>query len=68
LRWPLASLSLAILSAGFLIATFLIYSRTGNGADSFEVVLLQGLCILGLFILSLPPFLHWWFAKPKTSS
>lgn len=71
LQWtyaPLASLLLSIASAGFLIATLLIYSQTGNGENSIEVVLLQGLCILGLFVIALPPFLHWLLAKRRPSA
>ncbi|MDB5522678.1 MAG: hypothetical protein JWM58_441 [Rhizobium sp.] len=65
---PLASLGLAVVSVAFLIATFLIYSQTGNADDSNEVVLLQGICILGLFVLALPPFLHWMLARPRPAS
>jgi hypothetical protein len=65
---PFAGLLLSIASAGFLIATFVIYSQTGNGENSIEVVLLQGLCILGLFVIALPPFLHWLFARRRPSA
>lgn len=61
-RAPQASLGLAIVSVTFILATVLIYSDTDTATDSFEVVLLQGNCILGLFVLSLPPFLHWYNA------
>jgi hypothetical protein len=62
-RWPLGSLLLSAIAVGFLIATFVIYSRTGNAPDSIEIVLLEGLSILGLFVVALPPFLHWLLAK-----
>lgn len=67
-RAPLASLLLSIASAGFLVATFLIYSQTGNSENSIEVVLLQGLCIIGLFAIALPPFLHWLLARRPPSA
>jgi hypothetical protein len=62
---PLASLLLAVVSAGFILFTYLVYSDTGNGGDSIEVVLLQAGCIIGLFIGPLPPFLHWLLAKRR---
>ena len=68
LRWrraPLASLALAVLSTGFIIATYLIFSDTNTTPDSIEVVFLQGCCIVLLLIVVLPPFLHWAFAKPE---
>ena len=64
---PLASLGVAVLSAMFIIATFAIFSRTSNSDDSMEVMLLQVVCILCLFVLSLPPFLHWLKAKRPVS-
>jgi hypothetical protein len=68
LRWnraPLASLMLSIMSTSFILTTFLIYSMTGNADDSVEVVVLQALCILGLFVIPLPQFLHWLLARRK---
>lgn len=62
-RSPLGSLILSIIAAAFLIATFLVYSRTGNAPDSIEVVMLEGLCIVGLLAAALPPFLHWLLAR-----
>lgn len=74
-RWhhaPLASLALAVLSTGLIIMTYLVYSDTGNGPDSIEVVLLQAGCIVALFVVPLPLFLHWLQAKrspvPATSN
>lgn len=61
---PLASLGLSIVAVLFIIATYLVFSDTGHGGDSIEVVLLQGACILCLIIVALPPFLHWARAKP----
>lgn len=66
-RWPVGSLLLSIIAAGFLLATFLIYSRTGNPPDSIEIVILEGLCILGLFVVALPPFLHWLLARRRAA-
>lgn len=68
MRWggaPKASLLLSILSAGFVILTYWIFSKTGNPSDSIEVVILQGICILLLFVVSLPPFLHWLIPRRK---
>jgi len=68
-RWrqaPLASLALAVLSAGFVIATYLIFSDTNTTPDSIEVVFLQGSCIALLLLVVLPPFLHWAMAKPES--
>lgn len=62
---PLASLILSIVSVFFVIATYLVFSDTGNGDNSIEVVLLQGACIVCLIVVALPPFLHWARAKPK---
>jgi hypothetical protein len=69
LQWPhapLASLLLAVFSAGFIIVTYQVFSDTGNGSDSIEVVLLQGACIAGLFAIALPPFLHWLLARRRS--
>lgn len=68
-RWkqaPLASLVLAVLSTGFIMATYMIFSDTNTTSDSIEVVLLQGGCILLLLLGALPPFLHWAMAKPES--
>ena len=68
-RWkqaPLASLVLAVLSTGFIIATYLIFSETNTTPVSIEVVFLQGCCILLLLLVALPPFLHWAMAKPES--
>jgi hypothetical protein len=65
-RAPLASLVLAVLSAGFIIATYLIFSDTNTTPDSIEVVFLQGCCIVLLLLVVLPPFLHWAMAKPES--
>ena len=62
---PLLSLALAVLSTGFIIATYLIFSDTNSTPDSIEVVFLQGCCILLLLLVALPPFLHWAMAKPE---
>ena len=64
-RAPLASLVLAVLSVLFVMLTYVVYSDTGNGSDSIEVVMLQAGCIIGLLVVALPPFLHWSMAKPK---
>ena len=64
---PLASLGLAIIAVAFVMLTYLVFSDTGNGNDSFEVVALQGACILCLILIALPPFLHWARAKPVPS-
>lgn len=69
IRWKqarLASLALAVLSTGFIIATYLIFSDTNTTSDSIEVVFLQGCCILLLLLVALPPFLHWVMAKPES--
>lgn len=68
-RWrqaPLASLTLAVLSAGFIIATYLIFADTNTTPDSIGVVFLQGLFIVLLLLVVLPPFLHWSMAKPES--
>lgn len=65
-QWaPLASLGLAVISAGFIIATYLVFSDTGNGSDSIEVFFLQACSVVLLIVVALPPFLHWALAKPK---
>lgn len=64
-RAPLASLGLAVLSTGFVIATYLIFSDTNTSSDSIEVVFLQACCIVMLLIVALPPFLHWAMARPN---
>lgn len=66
-RGPLASLALSVLSVGFIIFTYYVFSDTNTSGDSFEVVLLQGCCILLLLMVSLPPFLHWALAKPTAA-
>ncbi len=66
-RGPLASLVLAILSTGFIIATYLIFSDTNTSPDSIEVILLRVFCIAMLVLVALPPFLHWAMAKPLTA-
>jgi hypothetical protein len=67
MRWNrarLASLVLAILGASFVIGTYLVFSDASTSDDSFELVLLQGCCIVLLLLVALPPFLHWALAKP----
>jgi hypothetical protein len=64
-RAPLASLALAMTAVGFVILTYLVFSDTGHGGDSIEVVVLRGVCIIYLFVIALPPFLHWVKAKPE---
>ncbi|MDB5551672.1 MAG: hypothetical protein JWL86_1656 [Rhizobium sp.] len=65
-QWaPLASLGLAIVSAGFIIATYLVFSDTGNGSDSIEVFFLMVCSVVSMLVVALPPFLHWALAKPK---
>lgn len=69
-RWsraPLASLALAMLSVAFIIFTYYVFSNTKTSSDSFEVVLLQGCCIVLLLLVALPPFLHWAMAKPAVT-
>lgn len=63
---PLASLALSVLSAAFIIATYLIFSDTDTTPDSIEVVFLQGCCIVLLLLVALPPFLHWATNKPES--
>ena len=65
---PRASLVLAAISVLFIIATYAIFSDTGRSDDSIEVVFLQALCILCLFVVSLPPFLHWLLARRNSSA
>lgn len=68
LRWrraPLAGLCLAVLGAGFIIVTYLIFSDTGTTPDSIEVVFLQVASLILLVIVALPPFLHWAMARPE---
>lgn len=68
-RWaPLASLGLAVLSAGFVILTYYVFSDTNTSVDSIEIVFLQGSCIVLLLIVALPPFLHWAMAKPAATT
>ena len=67
LRWrraPLASLVLSILAAGFVIATYLVFSDTNTTPDSIEIVFLQAASLAMLVLAALPPFLHWAMAKP----
>lgn len=66
-RWkraPLASLFLSILAAGFVIATYLVFSDTNTTPDSIEIVFLQAASLVMLVLVALPPFLHWAMAKP----
>lgn len=65
-QWaPLASLGLAVIATGFIVATYLVFSDTGNGSDSIEVFFLMVCCIILLLAVALPPFLHWALAKPE---
>jgi hypothetical protein len=64
-RAPLASLGLAVVSVLFIMLTYFVFSDTGNGSDSIDIVMLQAGCILGLLVAALPPFLHWSMARPK---
>lgn len=64
-RAPLASLGLAVTAVAFVILTYVVFSDTGHGSDSIEVVALRGACIIYLFLIALPPFLHWVKAKPQ---
>jgi hypothetical protein len=67
LRWhlaPLASLALSIAGTGFIVATYFVFSDTQGSADSFEIILLQAVCIVMLLLVPLPPFLHWAMTKP----
>jgi hypothetical protein len=69
LRWrraPLASLFLAVLGAGFIIATYLVFSDTSTSPESIEIVFLQVASLVLLVVVALPPFLHWAMAKPVT--
>ena len=69
-RWSrasLASLVLSVFSAGFIIFTYYVFSDTSTSSESFEVVLLQGCCIVLLLLVALPPFLHWAMARPATA-
>jgi hypothetical protein len=68
MRWggaPMLSLLLSILSAGFVIFTYSVFSKTGHPDDSIEIVFLRGMCIVLLLIVALPPFLHWLLARRK---
>jgi hypothetical protein len=67
LRWkraPLASLILSMLAAGFVIATYLIFSDTDTAPDSIEIVFLQAVSLAMLILAALPPFLHWAMVRP----
>ncbi|UVC08357.1 hypothetical protein IHQ71_24940 [Rhizobium sp. TH2] len=64
-RAPLASLFLAVLSVGFIIGTYFVFSDTNTTDNSIEVVFLQGCCIVALLVVALPPFLHWVMTKPQ---
>ena len=64
-RAPLASLFLAVLSVGFIIGTYFVFSDTNTSDNSIEVVFLQGCCIVALLVVALPPFLHWVMSKPQ---
>lgn len=60
---PRASLGLAIAAIAFVIVTYLVFSDISE-SDRVERMILQGACILYLFLIALPPFLHWVRAKP----
>jgi hypothetical protein len=64
-RAPFASLCLSVLSVGFIIGTYFVFSDTDTTDNSVEVVFLQACSIVALFAVALPPFLHWALAKPK---
>lgn len=67
-RWPkahLASLALSIMNLAFILVTYAIYSQTSDGLSSPEKLMLQAGCILGLFVVVLPPFLHWFLARQR---
>lgn len=65
---PRASLVLSIISVCFVIHTYLVFSTINSNADSIELVVLQGGCMLGLLLVWLPPFLHWMFARTRPAS
>ena len=65
-RWqkaPLASLVLSILSLAFILGTYAIYSQSQSDMESADMILLQAGSFVGLFLVVLPPFLHWNMAK-----
>jgi hypothetical protein len=63
----LASLALSIASVGFIILTYYVFSDANTTSNSIEIVFLQACCIALLFLVALPPFLHWALAKPATA-
>jgi hypothetical protein len=67
MRWekaPLASLVLSIVAVAFNLSTYAIFSQTQDSLLSLDLLLLHVGCVVGLFIVVLPPFLHWLRAKP----
>ena len=67
-RASLASLVLSIVALVFNLGTYGIFSRIQSGLHSLDLLILQSGCVLGLFIVVLPPFLHWLHAKPAGSA
>jgi hypothetical protein len=62
IKWdkaPIASLCLSIVSTACILGVYAIFSQTNNSSDSVDMLILQAGSILSLFIVALPPFLHW---------
>jgi len=67
-RWHkahLASLALSVLSLCFILVTYAIYSHTPDGISGAEILLLQAGSLVGLLVVVLPPFLHWFMERPE---
>jgi hypothetical protein len=62
LRWeraPLLSLALAIISTLFILATYEVYTSLDGALAPIEIFVVQVLAFVCLFVMPLPPFLHW---------
>jgi hypothetical protein len=65
-RAQAGSLAVSILSLAFILGTYAIFSQTQDGINTVDIIILQAGCLLGLFIVVLPPFLHWYMVRPQT--
>lgn len=60
---PLASLVLSIFSTLCILAIYAIFSQVPSGIYELDTMLLQIGCFLAVFLVPLPPFLHWYFVQ-----